>query len=238
MIGRCSWDISVTKKSPILTVADTHGIGYGEAMSGDGRDTRWDEHRVTRRHELVSHALRAIRVNGAGVGMDEIAARAGTSKTVIYRHFGDRAGLYEAVVESVHRYIEHGLADAIAQHEPDNLDMLAATLADAYLSLVERDPHIYRFVMNGPIAVAPGADPVGSMPTRIGDFVTGIIARSPAGRSVSPECAATWGHGLVGFIRAVADRWMDAPDAEPRDRVVAHVSQLFAPAFAGAVTRP
>ena len=36
--------------------------------------------------------------------MDEIAAEAGTSKTVLYRHFADRAGLYLAVVESVDRW--------------------------------------------------------------------------------------------------------------------------------------
>lgn len=203
-------------------------------MTTDGRDSRWDAHRVSRRQELVADALRAIRVHGATVGMDEIATRAGTSKTVLYRHFGDRAGLYDAVVESVHRYIEHDLSKALSQHSPDNLDMLAATLTEAYLTLVESDPHIYRFVMNGPQLGHAGADPAGSMPARIGTFVTGVIARSPAGRNVSDECAATWGHGLVGFIRAAADRWMDAPEPEPLRTVVDHISRLFAPAFAGA----
>lgn len=209
-------------------------------MTGDGRDTRWDAHRVSRRHELVSHALRAIRVNGAGVGMDEIAARAGTSKTVYYRHFGDRAGLYAAVVESVHDYIEVGLRTAIASHEPAHLDHvaldhLASILADGYLSLVESDPDIYRFVMNGPVPGASGSDPLGSMPMRIGEFVTGIIMDSTKDTNVSRECAATWGHGLVGFIRAVADRWMESDQREPRAHVVEHVSQLFTPAFAGAL---
>ncbi|WP_061965788.1 TetR/AcrR family transcriptional regulator [Demequina aurantiaca] len=207
-------------------------------MTEDGRNTRWDAHRISRRQELVSHALRAIRVNGAGVGMDEIAARAGTSKTVFYRHFGDRAGLYEAVVESVHDYIEQGLTTAIAEHEPENLDHLASTLADAYLLLVERDPHIYRFVMNGPTPGTSSADPLGSMPMRIGDFVGGVILASPGAAGVSVECAATWGHGLVGFIRAVADRWMDSAQREPRDLVVDHISRLFAPAFAGAMATP
>jgi AcrR family transcriptional regulator len=71
--------------------------------------TRWDEHRITRKRELIEHALRAIRKHGAAVGMEEIAAQAGTSKTVIYRHFGDRAGLYAAVVANVHDYIHEGL---------------------------------------------------------------------------------------------------------------------------------
>ncbi|WP_430866724.1 TetR/AcrR family transcriptional regulator [Demequina aurantiaca] len=205
-------------------------------MTGDGRDTRWDAHRITRRRELVSHALRAIRVNGAGVGMDEIASRAGTSKTVFYRHFGDRAGLYEAVVESVHAYIEQGLTTAIAAHEPANLDHLATVLSDAYLTLVERDPEIYRFVMNGPIPGAAAGDPMGSMPVRMGDYVTGVIVASENGPGVSAQCAATWGHGLVGFISAVVARWMESGQREPRDQVVDHVSRLFAPAFASAMT--
>jgi len=167
--------------------------------------------------------------------MDEIAARAGTSKTVFYRHFGDRAGLYGAVVESVHEYIESGLTSAIAMHEPSNLDHLAATLADAYLSLVQRDPDIYRFVRNGPTPGTSGSDSLSSVPARIGDFVANLIVDSTAGAGVSSECAATWGHGLVGFIGAVVDRWMDSAQREPRDQVVEHISKLFAPAFASAI---
>ena len=51
--------------------------------SPDGRSTRWDQHRATRRRELVEATLRAIRRHGAGVGMDEHAAMAGTSNTLI-----------------------------------------------------------------------------------------------------------------------------------------------------------
>ena len=56
----------------------------------DRRDSRWDEHRKARRRELVDAALTAVGRHGAGVGMDEIAATAGTSKTAVYRHFADR----------------------------------------------------------------------------------------------------------------------------------------------------
>ncbi len=65
--------------------------------SVDGRTTRWAEHNAQRRRELVEATLRAIRRRGHGIGMDELAAEAGTSKTVFYRHFGDRAGLYAAM---------------------------------------------------------------------------------------------------------------------------------------------
>lgn len=205
-------------------------------MTTDGRDTRWDTHRATRRQELVSQSLRAIRVQGAGIGMEDIATRAGTSKTVIYRHFGDRAGLYAAVVESVHEYIVRRLTVAIEQHDPGDLDHLAATLADAYLSLVEQDPHIYRFVMNGPTPGAGGGDPLGASPTLIGDYVSTVIGRSTEAAGISHASATTWGYGLVGFIRAVVDRWMSAAEPEPREVVVADISRLFSPAFAGALS--
>ncbi|WP_062386701.1 TetR/AcrR family transcriptional regulator [Demequina iriomotensis] len=206
-------------------------------MSSDGRDTRWAQHRADRRRELVSHALRAIRVHGPGVALEDIAARAGTSKTVLYRHFGDRAGLYAAVVESVHAYIHAGLTTALELTDAEDLGRMAGDLADAYLGLVERDPHIYRFVLAVPVVAATGApDPAGNLPAIMGAHVSEAIGAHLARTGGDPTSAAIWGHGLVGFIRAAADQWMDADPRPPRDAVVAHITALFAPGFTGALT--
>ncbi|HEV7728308.1 MAG TPA: helix-turn-helix domain-containing protein, partial [Modestobacter sp.] len=67
----------------------------------DRRDSRWDEHRRERREQLVEATMAAVGKHGAGVGMEEIAAEAGTSKTVVYRHFADRSELYVAVCTRV-----------------------------------------------------------------------------------------------------------------------------------------
>jgi AcrR family transcriptional regulator len=199
----------------------------------DGRDTRWEAHRTQRRGALVEDTLRAIRSHGAGVGMDEIAARAGTSKTVIYRHFGDRAGLYAAVVEKVHDYIHADLQAALALAAPGGLATLAHDLADAYLSLVERDPEIYRFVMSPPPTPAGRLDPLGGLPEVIGDHVAEAVAAHLRAFDRDASCASTWGHGLVGFVQAVADRWMATGQAEPKHQVVAHVDSFVGPALAG-----
>ena len=204
-------------------------------MTTDGRDARWEQHRADRRRELVSHALRAIRVHGAQVGMDTIAARAGTSKTVIYRHFGDREGLYDAVVESVHGYIHAGLAAAFRLSDPADLGRLTADLADAYLALVERDPEIYRFVMTPPPQGADAvADPVRGLPGLIGEEISAAIETSLSASGVPAQAAQTWGHGLVGFIKATADHWMASSPRPPRDVVVAYIADFFAPARMGA----
>src|SRR4051794_16988985 len=96
---------------PVLKVRDTVGNMKAEAARRssqdkiahrrDRRDSRWDEHRRARRQQLVDATVAAVAKHGAGVGMDEIAAEARTSKTVVYRHFADRAELYVAVCTRV-----------------------------------------------------------------------------------------------------------------------------------------
>lgn len=178
----------------------------------------------------MEDTLRAIRRHGAGVGMDEIAAQAGTSKTVVYRHFGDRAGLYTAVVANVHAFIHHDLSAALELTDPADLPVLAHDLADAYLGLVERDPEIYRFLLAPPDAAS--VDPYGGLPELMGDHVSAAIAGHLAARGQDPSCARTWGHGLVGFIRATADSWMATDPRPPREVVLAHLDAFFTPALA------
>lgn len=203
--------------------------------SSDGRSTRWDEHRARQRTALTQSTLRAIRRHGAGVGMDEIAAEANTSKTVIYRHFGDRSGLYAAVTAWVQNYILKGLEPAFAQATSSDLVALVRDLTDAYLALVERDPEIYRFVVN------PG-DVAGATATLVDAFVGTIGDRlGVAFAAHLPENAqaraTVWGHGVAGCIRAVADQWTSEPAPRPRGAVVADVTALVAPALA-ALTVP
>lgn len=198
------------------------------AISVDGRSARWEEHNAARRDELVQDALRAIRQHGPGVGMDEIAAVAKTSKTVIYRHFGDRIGLYAAVVEATMGYILRNLREAITDSEPMEL---VAGITDAYLRLVERDPEIYSFVLARPIS-HDGQDAVAGLTSRLGDELAAVLTARLAerGRDTAPAC--TWAHGLVGFVRAATDQWADDGRKRPRADVVADVTELFRPAFA------
>lgn len=196
----------------------------------DGRASRWDEHNSLRRRALVEDAVRAIREHGPSVGMDEIAAFSKTSKTVLYRHFGDKAGLYRAVVESVHEFIlrKLPLEDAVTFEPRD----LVRTLADAYLAVVERDRNLYLFVSTRPAGETPVDDPVLGITTRIGNEVADAFRAWLRRHGLDEEPANTWGHGAVGFIWAVADRWIITNLRRPRAEVVDYIDQLFAPAFA------
>ena len=54
----------------------------GTTPTSDGRSRRWDRHREMRRAHLVREATRAIHHGGPDIAMDEIAALAGTSKSI------------------------------------------------------------------------------------------------------------------------------------------------------------
>ena len=199
----------------------------------DGRDTRWAEHRKLRRRELVESALRAIRRHGATVGMDEIAAEAGTSKPVIYRHFGDRPGLYRAVVEKVAQFILDDLRasvdweTSVDWRSHDDLGRLIRDLTHSYLRLVQRDPEIYRFVMARPLVDGDLTDdPVTGLTMRIGERIAELLH---AGGLVRDR-ADTWGHGLVGCVRAATDQWIRAGMNRPAALVADDLCLLLAPA--------
>jgi AcrR family transcriptional regulator len=184
-------------------------VGATETIP-DGRSSRWDEHRVTRREELVDATLRAIRDHGAGLGMDEVAAAARTSKTVFYRHFTDRAGLYTAVAERVDGTIIRGLTRAAEEPAPDGTRTVVRGVISAYLRLVADDPEVYRFIVNAPI-VPPGERPHGDVAAGMTDRISAHVADLVAG-GLSGDATAhrLWGIALVGMVRATADAWLAA----------------------------
>ncbi len=161
--------------------------------------------------------------------MDEIATTAATSKTVYYRHFTDRAGLYEAVAARVDELILRDVRQALggeaeaaagaAAYAGDPRSVLAAAV-DAYLRLVERDPEVYRFVVTAPL-LAGGRVQVRStaaadISRRVADQIGAVIEGALTERGADPAPALTWGHAVVGMVRAVADEWLAAePEARP-----------------------
>ena len=184
----------------------------------DGRRSRCDEHRLARRDELVEATLRAIRRHGAGVGMDEVAATAGTSKTVFYRHFVDRAGLYAAVAERVDATIIRGLTRAADEPTPEpgpgGARAVVRAVIAAYLHLVAEDPEVYRFIVHAPL-VPPGERPNGDAAAGMTDRIAGHVAQLVGSgmRADAGVPSGLWSVALVGMVRATADAWLAAGGA-------------------------
>jgi AcrR family transcriptional regulator len=205
----------------------------------DGRDTRWQEHRVERRATLVDSALRAIRTHGAAVTVDEIALASGTSKTVLYRYFGDRNGLYLAVADRVASNILAEVRPRFAFLAESGLVAdLVGGLADAYIGLVDRDPAIYLFVMNRPPSLPAGAgDPATGIADRIAIELAEAIRDEQRRRGTSGGAVETLSFGIVGFIRTATGHWLEsgAGATLARDALIQLITSTFTTSVAEAV---
>ena len=206
----------------------------------DGRDARWERHREERRSALVDATIRAIRRHGASVGLDDIAAEAGTSKTVIYRHFDDRAGLYRAVAARIDQRVVGDIGAALAANDAAGGDVrtLIASMVEAYLALVESDTEVYRFVVNRPLVDRPlPDDPVGGTVAHVTDQLTGLLLRSLETSATDPGRARTWAIAIIGSVQAVADDWLTSTRRSPRHEVVAALTDLAWDGLGSALAR-
>jgi AcrR family transcriptional regulator len=209
------------------------GAAVTSADTAD-HDTRANA-RAARRTELLDAADRAIRRGGPEVSMEALAAEAGITKPVLYRHFGDRGGLLYAVATRHARRLTDELRVALAEqrHPRERIRTVMAT----YLAFLERDPELHRFVTR----VAPTERPEAR--TAIDDAlavvcgqVVDAVERELVGARLDPTPAGTWGTGMVGMVQLVGDRWLDTRDVE-RDVLVDRLTDLLWSGFRGIVLR-
>ncbi|MPQ97857.1 TetR family transcriptional regulator [Modestobacter sp. I12A-02628] len=195
----------------------------------DRRDSRWDEHRRARREQLVEATVAAVARHGAGVGMDEIAVEAGTSKTAVYRHFADRSDLHLAVCTRVAEQLTQALGAAMSSSGPPRA-MMASAL-ETYLAFIEASPELYRFVVHPPAAERRESgtgqgDPISTLSDMVGGQAAALLAGSLAAAGRDTAAAEPWGHGIVGLVRSAGDRWLQAGRPMPRAELAAHLTDL------------
>ena len=154
------------------------GVLLDDAFAADGRSTRWADHREARRAELVRIARRTVHHKGPDVSMEEIAAAAGTSKSIVYRYFADKTGLQIAVAEAVVLQIQ-GALEGVLRIAPTPRDGLRAMVA-VYLEMIESSPNVYAFVTRNGSVESGG--PLGHFL----DSVTALVA-APFARGLTEE---------------------------------------------------
>lgn len=180
----------------------------------DGRSTRWAGHRLARRAELVHAARRAVHRFGPDVSMDDIAATAGTSKSIVYRYFVDKPGLQMAVGAAVVEQMHTAMDEAVRLASTPR-DALHGVI-DIYLEMAEASPNVYWFV-TCPVSEEASV-PLGHFLDAVAELIARPFARAVAADAGAP--ADVWAAGAVGFVRGVGEWWLlhrseaDAPSRE------------------------
>lgn len=183
-----------------------------EAINPDGRNTRWDQHRRERRDELIKSARAAVHDLGASASMDEIAAHAGTSKSVFYRYFGDKNGLQRAVGEKAIEFVATELMRA-ARGKDNPLEALQ-TMITIYLELAESSPNVYTFSTESGGETAEFFTGITDVMSTIHERF--VVESQPEHReSMAARVSATyWSTAAIGFIRHAGEQWLTEPPHE------------------------
>lgn len=201
-----------------------------ESESG-GRHQRWRGHREARRAELVDAAVAAIRAHGAGVGMEEIAAQAGVSKPILYRHFTDRADLWLAVSRRVTDDLLAAMSSELAVERPPRETI--AAVVDTYLALIEEDTDVYRFVVHGSFADRGlSSDLVRAHMALMASEVARVLGGRLRDAGADSGGAEPWAHGIVGMVQAAADWWIDRRSMS-RQALVSYLTAMISTGVEG-----
>jgi AcrR family transcriptional regulator len=177
---------------------------------------------------LLDAASEAIRRHGAAVSMTQIAAQAGITKPILYRHFRDRDGLVSALAD---RFTESlmGELQAALQSGTDPRVLIVRTV-DAYVAFIERDPDIYRFLVRH---VAADTDLIGFM-RQVGQQVAVVVGEQLRAAGRDSGGAEPIAHGIVGMVHAAGDWWLDNATM-PRARLVEYLADVLWTGVAGFV---
>ncbi len=162
-----------------------------------------------RRDQLLAAAEKVIAREGPLVSMSAIAAEAGVSKPIVYRHFGDKNGLAHAVGERFAERLLDGIRASLT-HTAEPRERTAATI-EGFLARVEETPQTYLFLTRGSAEGAPAVgDALDLFMRRLGDDLTSfMLAEDPDHSPQRQQLILTWGHATVGLIRAATDLWLD-----------------------------
>lgn len=153
--------------------------------------------------------------------MDQIAAVAHTSKPVIYRYFNDKADLYRAIGQAMAKHLLDLIGSAVEAETDPRLRLRAGV--DAYLSVLDSTPTLYRFVINS----APDGNLLNEFMALVGGLITKELRDDLAERGVHPDAATPWSSAIVGFVRAAGDWWMANRSLMTREQLAEYVSYLL-----------
>lgn len=186
------------------------------------------EVRSARRAELLEAALRVIRRDGDSVAMEAIAAEAGITRPILYRHFGDVGGLYRTIAHDYTVTLRERLVVATDAAGPGRKRQLRAQI-DGFLSFIEEEPQLFRFLTRQLPRERPEERQI---ETEFVRMLASDLALFLASLGMKATLARTTADALVGGVRAAADHWLDASDL-PRTKLADQLTDFYWSGFAG-----
>ncbi len=187
-----------------------------------------------RREQLIEIARALFAERGIeGTAIEEVAARAGVSKPIVYEHFGGKEGLYAVVVDrEVRQLLDMMRTSLTGEHPRDLLEQAAFSLLD----YIEQSSDGFRIlVRDSPIGSASG-----SFVSIIGDIasrVEYILEGEFSARGFDSTYAPMYAQMLVGMVGTTGQWWLDVR-TPGKQEVAAHLVNLAWNGLSGLDAKP
>ncbi len=188
----------------------------------DARKERWRGHREGRRAEFVDATIRAVGTYGPDVGMDRVAAEAGVTKPVLYRHFTDKADLYLAVGARATDLLMAKVVPALAEDGPIFERIRRAV--GCYVTFVDEYRELYRFLIMRPNPTK--RDLVQEDKSKIAEVLTELLAAYLRLFRMDPVVAGPSAHGIVGLVQGAVEWWLEQ-GGMTREQLTDHLTTMI-----------
>ncbi|GMA40726.1 TetR family transcriptional regulator [Mobilicoccus caccae] len=155
--------------------------------------------------------------------VEEIAARAGVSKPVVYEHFGGKEGVYAVVVDREIRALLDSITGALDDESATARGLLEKA-ALALLDYVEQSSEGFRILVRD----SPAGQSTGSFASLISDVasqVEHILAAEFKSRGLDPKTAPIYAQMLVGMVALTGQWWLESPKFKKAE-VASHLVNL------------
>lgn len=176
-----------------------------------------------RREQLVEVGRSLFAEKGVdATSVEEIAARAGVSKPVVYEHFGGKEGLYAVVVDREMAALLERVTTSLrsGSHPRELLEQAALALLD----YVEASTDGFRILVRD----SPLGESTGGFASLISDATTQvehILVEQFKASGFEPRTAPMYAQMLVGMVALTGQWWLD--ERKPRKaEVAAHLVNL------------
>lgn len=187
-----------------------------------------------RREQLLDVGRKLFAEKGFEVvTVEEIAAKAGVSKPVVYEHFGGKEGLYAVVVDREMNHLLASIGDALTGGSP------RALLEQAGLALfdyIDRYPDGFRIlVRDSPVSQTTGT--FASLIVDVAAQVEHLLADEFTSHKLDKKLAGMYSQMLVGMVALTGQWWLDVRKPK-KEEVVAHLVNLAWNGLVGMESKP
>jgi AcrR family transcriptional regulator len=181
----------------------------------DGRAARWQAHKDERRRLVVDTAIAMVEAGEGDASVADIGARAGLSRSVVYRLFADRREIDVAVQRRVLAGLRADILAALTLS--GTIRETLAGVIGVYVEWAAAHPRLHRLA-----DYDTAIDGNGPLQQVVGEIATGAVDLLEAaidqlrGDLPMPSRGLTepFAHGLVGMVFATVRRWVHRSGGE------------------------